>query len=138
MENNRQNPMDINSVMDEIEDRLQDMIEDMVYDHLADSVESAIQNNLKEMIAETLSEMEITLSNGAVIKPPKRMKLLSPDKTKLLLCCGGLRADGKTLLVQTRISCWEAIYAYPTQEEAIKALEKVKNAMMAGAEILEL
>lgn len=134
MENKQFDPADIDALMEEIEER----IEDMVYDHLAGSVENVIQNNLKEILSEALSEMEITLSNGAVIRPPKHMKLLSPDKTKMLLCYGGLRVDGCTLMVQTRISCWEAIYAYPTREEAIKAFEKVKNAMISGAEICEL
>ncbi|MBQ6716452.1 MAG: hypothetical protein IJN21_08055 [Clostridia bacterium] len=134
MENNRQNPIDIDSLMDEIEDRIEEMIEEQV----EDSVEDAMQNRLQEMIGEALSDMEITLANGAVIRPPKRMLLLSPDKTKMLLCYGGLRVDGCTLMIHTRISCWESIYVYPTREEAIEALVKVKNAMLSGAEIFEL
>lgn len=63
--------------MDEVEDRIEDKVEV--------SVQDAMQNRLQEMIGEALSDMEITLANGAVIRPPKRMLLLSPDKTKMLL-----------------------------------------------------
>ena len=66
------------------------------------------------------------------------MKLLSPDKTKLLLCYGGLRVDGRSLIVQTRISCWETIAVYQSKEDAVEALLKVKKAMDAGAVSFEL
>lgn len=134
MDNNNMSPIDIDSIMEEIEDRIEDMVEEQV----EDAIEDEIQNHLQEMIGEALSDMEITLANGTVIRPPKRMLLLNPDKTKMLLCYGGLRVDGCTLMVHTRISCWESIYVYPTREEAIDALVKVKNAMISGAEIFEL
>lgn len=47
----------------------------------------------------------------------------------MLPCYGGLRVDGSSLIVQTSASCWESIAYYKTREEAIKALEKVKDTM---------
>lgn len=66
------------------------------------------------------------------------MRLLSPDKSKVLICYGGLRVDGTTLIVQTRISCWEAIASYQTKEEAIAALQKVNNAIKENMDNFEL
>ena len=65
------------------------------------------------------------------------MKLFSPDKTKLLLCYEGLRVEGCTLTVQTRISSWETIAVYQSKEDAVAALLKEKS-MDAGAASFEL
>ena len=47
----------------------------------------------------------------------------------MLLCYGGLRVDGTTLLVKTRVSCWEHIAIYQNKEEETEALLKIKNAI---------
>lgn len=64
--------------------------------------------------------------------------MLSPDKTKLLLCHGGLRVENTDLMVQTGISSWENIAAYQSREEAVEALVRVKDAMENGLSIFEL
>lgn len=61
-----------------------------------------------------------------------------PYKSKLLICYGGLRVDGSSLMIQTRISSWEDIAYYQSREEAIEALLKVKNAMESGVSTFEL
>ena len=66
------------------------------------------------------------------------MKVVSPDKSRMLLCYGGLRVDGKSLQVQTGATVWSEIAYFDTREEAIEALQKVKDAMMDDAPICEL
>lgn len=56
----------------------------------------------------------------------------------MFVCYGGLKVDGLTLFVQTRVDCWQPIHVYETQEEAIQALDKVKKAMMDGLDFLDL
>ena len=80
----------------------------------------------------------MTLSDSTVIQLKEHLKVLSPDKRKLLPCYGGLKVDGKTLMIQTRISSWQGLCWYDTQEEAIAALLKIKDAMQSGEKYLEL
>ena len=62
-----------------------------------------------------------------MIQTRQKTKVLSPDKKKLLICYGGLKVDGSCLIVQTRISSWDTLYAYDSEADAIAALEKVKD-----------
>ena len=101
-------------------------------------VTGAVQNVFPEALGESFSDFEFVLTDGTIVKPRQRMKVFSPDKSKLLLCYGGLRVDGSSLMVQTRISSWENIANYQSKEEAIEALKKVKNAMDANLDIYEL
>ncbi len=73
-----------------------------------------------------------------MIQPKEHLKVMSPDKRKLLPCWGGLKVDGKTLVIQTRISSWEALCYYSTAEEAAAALLRIKDAMQSGIKYLEL
>ena len=117
-------------LMDELYDRLEEAI--------ASQVTSAVQDIIPEALAEGLADYEFVLKDGTIVRPRPMMKLLSPNKTKLLLCYGGLRVDGCTLVVQTAIGRWESIAGYQTKEEAVAALLKVKEAMEANVPLLEL
>ncbi len=106
--------------------------------------ESAVEN----AVSKVFSEFEFILPDGTRVLPRKRMSLTSPDKTKVLICYGGLRAEnterfnssnipaGWGLSVQTGIDSWEIIFVYKTKDEAVSALEKVKNAIDNGVESL--
>ena len=124
--------------LDEVLSRIEDAVENAVTDQIEDAVNGALQDFLPETLEECFADFEFVLLNGTIVRPRRHMKVLSPDKTKLLLCYGGLRVDGCSLVVQTRISCWEAIAVYQSREEAAQALVRVKNAMDAGVETLEL
>ncbi len=124
--------------MDELASRIEDAVESAMEDQITDAVTCALQDVLPEVLGESFADFEFVLPNGTIVRPRQYMKLLSPDKTKLLLCYGGLRVDGETLMVQTRVSSWEAIAVYASREEAVEALVKVKDAMDAHQEMLEL
>lgn len=124
--------------MDELAARIEEAVESAVEDQVADAVINAVQDTLPEVMGECFADFEFVLPGGTIVRPRQYMRLLSPDKTRLLLCYGGLRVDGTTLLVQTRISSWEAIAVYASREEAAAALLRVKGAMDAHQELLEL
>ncbi|MBO5354061.1 MAG: hypothetical protein J6A77_12270 [Lachnospiraceae bacterium] len=130
--------IDLEALMDELSGRMEDMLEVMLAEQLESAVTGALQDALPEALRESFSDFEFVLTDGTMVRPRQYMKLLSPDKSKLLLCYGGLRVDGSTLMVQTRISCWESIACYESREEAIEALVKVKNAMEDGLSVFEL
>ena len=68
----------------------------------------------------------------------QKTKVFSPDKKKLLICYGGLKVDGFSLIVQTMISSWDTLYTYDNEDDAIEALEKVKGAIERGDALIEL
>lgn len=116
----------MDDVMDELEERIQELVSDSISDFFAEGMEEVLHNH------------SFTLKDGTIIQPRQRTKVLSPDKTRLYPCYGGLRIDGTTLQVQTRISSWNPLCAYKTKEEAVQALLKVKDAMEQGLSIIEL
>ena len=103
---------------------------------------------ISSIIEDTLSGFRVELTNGVVLTPVPRLRLLSPDRTKQLLCYGGLKIedttnwnklpDGWALSVQTSGDTWEFIHIYSDKESATEALVKVKNAMNKGCDNLEL
>lgn len=113
-------------IREEMEDKLQELVSDSISDFFAEGMEEVLHNH------------QFVLKDGTVIQPRQRTKVLSPDKTRLYPCYGGLRIDGTTLQVQTRISSWNPLCTYQTKEEAVQALLKVKNAMEQGLSIIEL
>lgn len=129
---------DMDALMDEMTARIEDAVEGAVADQIEEAVMCAVQDTLPEVMGECFADFEFLLPNGTIVRPRQYMKLLSPDKSKLLLCYGGLRVDGRSLMVQTRVSSWETIAVYPSREEAVEALVKVKNAMDAHLDMLEL
>ena len=132
-------------IRDELQGMSEDALEDMVdelRDEISGCVEEAVNDSISEIITEALEEFfsshTIALPDGAVIHPKERLKVLSPDKRKLLPCYGGLKVDGKTLVIQTRISSWQGLCWYDTEEEAVAALLKINDAMQSGENYLEL
>lgn len=138
--------MDELFVMDELEERIEnavttaaeEVVNDLLEDRLEEAVFDAVQQALPEILGECLAGFEFQLKDGTIVRPRQQTRVLSPDKAKLLLCYGGLRVDGKCLMIQTRLSCWEMIAAYPDREAAIAALERVRLAMEAGEKLVEL
>lgn len=128
------------ALLEELTDELERMMDDVLSANLPEL--------LKESLEECLAEWTFHLPDGTRIVPPQRLKLLSPDKTRQLVCYGGLRVsdtrrwngvpDGWALEVQTRSSCWEAIAIWPEKADAVAALEKVSAAMEAGQAFLAL
>ena len=129
---------DLDSIMDELSSKLEDMIEDALSDQVDSAVTCAVQDIIPEALRESFSDFEFVLKDGTVVRPKHQMTVLSPDKSKLLVCFGGLRVDGSSLMIQTRLSSWEFIAYYQSREEAIEALVKVKNAMESGVSTFEL
>ena len=130
-----------NEMMDDLQVLLEDALEDMRED-LEDKLQEMISDSISEFFAEGMEEVlqnqQFVLKDGTVIQPRQRTKVLSPDKTRLYPCYGGLRIDGTTLQVQTRISSWNNLCAYKTREEAVEALLKIKDAMEQGLSLIEL
>ena len=139
---NENKSFDIDSITDELYSRLEDIISDVLTDQVESAVTCAVQDAVQDTMAEALEEVfsnfDFVLGDGTVVKPKQRMKVFSPDKSKLLICYGGLRVDGSSLIIQTGMSCWESIAYYPSREEAIDALTRVKNAMEDGVASFDL
>ncbi len=133
----------IGSVIEEtLEEKLSDFKDDFV-----DEISDDLSDLIEAALSECLSDFEFHLSDGTVVKHRSRMKLLSPDKTKLLLCYGGLKVDkckwngapkGWALWVQTRSCSWDVIAMYSEKEDAIAVLQKVKDAMENKIDLFEL
>lgn len=136
MEENKD--FDIESIVDELSLSLEQLIEDTLSEQIESCITCAVQDIIPEVLSESFSEFEFVLKDGTVVRPIQRMKVLSPDKSKLLVCHGGLRVDGSSLMIQTRISCWENIAHYQSREEAVEALLRVRSAMEQGDSIIEL
>ena len=120
------------------QDAAEDIIDDLLEDRLDDMVRDTLQDVLPEAVRECLAGYEFVLKDGTLVRPRQRLRVLSPDGSKLLECYGGLKVDGTSLLIQTRVSCWEIIAAYPDREAAIAALQQVLAAMEAGEQLLRL
>ena len=131
--------------MDELQGMIEDALENMkcdLLDEMSESVQEAVDDSLSEIVTESLeayfASHAFALADGTVIQPKEYLKVLSPDKRKLLPCYGGLKVDGKTLVIQTRISSWQSLCWYDTEEEAVAALLKITDAMKNGEKYLEL
>ena len=130
-----------NEMMDDLQSMLEDALDEL-REEMEDRLQELISDSISEFFAEGMEEVlhnhQFVLKDGTVIQPRQKTKVLSPDKTRLYPCYGGLRIDGTTLQVQTRISSWNNLCAYKTKEEAVDALMKVKDAMEKGLSIIEL
>ena len=137
---------DLDDLMEELASRLEETVQeaveaavdDLLEDRVDGAVHDAVQHILPEIFSQCLADFDFVLKDGTVVRLRQRMKVLSPDKSKLLICYGGLRVDGKSLIIQTRISSWEWIADYPDREAAVAALKLVHEAMKAGEPLLEL
>ena len=124
--------------MDDLADEIADQMEDRIQDIVDEAVSDSITEYFSEGIEQFLSNHQLVLKNGTTLQMRQKTRVMSPDKKKVLICYGGMRVDGKTLLIQTRISCWERICSYETEEEAIEALQKVNAAIEEGLSLIEL
>lgn len=140
MEENKNFDMDelIDALSERLSEQLEEMMENAVADQIEDAVTCAVQNVFDEALHNSLSRFEFVLENGTVVRPRQLMRVVSPDKTKMLPCYGDVRVVGTELRMQRSASIWENIACYSTREEAIEALEKVKDAIMSDAPICEL
>lgn len=111
---------------------------DFNLDERMEELISRLEETLPEILAGCLADFDFILRDGTLVRPCRRMKVFSPDKSKLLMCYGGLRVDGTSLLIQTRVCSWECIACYPDREAAMAALKLVHEAMEAGQPLLEL
>ena len=116
--------------MDELEGTLQDVIED--------SFNDSIMESFSEGIEEFLSSHQFVLADGTILQTKQKTRVMSPDKKKVLICYGGMRVDGKTLSIQTRISCWVPLCVFETEEKAVEALQKANAAIEQGLSLIEL
>lgn len=130
----------VSAVTDAVESAVEDSI-GVLTSEFEGSVES-VSDNISEIFAEGLdqflSDHQFVLRDGTIVKACNKTRVMSPDKKKVLTCYGGLRVDGKTLMVQTRISCWDALCYYQTEEEVVEALQKVNDAIEQGTTLIEL
>ena len=136
--------------MSENYDEIMDMVREAIEEASADmstQLTAEIQDVVAQAVNETLSEMEFRLSDGTVISPAPRLKLLCSDRQKMLCCYGGLRVDkckynggpeGYALWVQTRACSWDIAAFYEDSEAATEALLRVKGAMEGKLEFFEL
>lgn len=124
-----------------IEDALENMKDELLAE-MGESVQEAVNDSLSEIVTEALEAFfashSFALSDGTVIQPKEYLKVLSPDKRKLLPCYSGLKVDGKMVVIQTRISSWQGLCWYDTEEDAVAAILRIKDAMQAGEKYLEL
>ena len=131
---------------DEIVEIVREALDEVKGD-LSTELSAELQDVVAQAVNETLSEMEFHLSDGTVVTPAPRLKLLSADKSKLLSLYGGLKVDrckynggpdGYALWVQTRACSWDIAAFYEDREDAMRALLSVKNAMENKLEFFEL
>ena len=102
------------------------------------AVGDAMQDALEGLaLQDRLADIEFVLKDGTIVRPVKRLMVLSNDKTKYISCYGGLEVYGKILRIQTRSNSWDSFH-YPTKEEAKENLLKIKKAMDEGLESIEL
>ncbi|MBE6634066.1 MAG: hypothetical protein E7620_06980 [Ruminococcaceae bacterium] len=139
--------------MDERKKELTELLENALSDaaseianEIIDSVSNDLVDAVSNAVADCLTGMEYHLKDGTVVIPRPRMKLMNPDKTKLILCYGGLRigkgrlngGEAWNLWVQTAVSSWDAIASYPDRESAAKAMRAVTEAMEQKISLFEL
>jgi hypothetical protein len=78
------------------------------------------------------------LKDGTILQMKQKMRAMTPDKKRVLICYGGMRVVGTSLQIQTRISCWETFWNYETEEQAIAALQKMNAAIDRGLSMIEM
>ena len=116
--------------LEELADEIRDLVEEVSYDSVSEAFEEGIE--------QYLADHEFKLSDGTIIQSRPMTKVMNPDKTKVLICYGGLRVDGCSLVVQTAISRWESLYYFETPEAAVEALKKITEAIEQKVPLIEL
>jgi hypothetical protein len=135
----------LDEIMSAVEDAVKSAVEDK-FEELADELRVAVDETLSDNVSEYFSEgieqfladYQFVLKDGTVVQARNKTRVMSPNKKKVFTCYGGLRVDGKTLTVQTRISSWEWLCVFETEEEAVEALKKVSAGIEQGVSLIEL
>ena len=135
----------LDEIMSAVEDAVKSAVEDKfeeLADELRDAVDDAISDNISEYFTEVieqfLADHQFVLKDGTLVQARNKTRVMGPDKKKVLTCYGGLRVDGRTLTVQTRMSAWECLCYFETEEEAVEALKKVSAGIEQGVSLIEL
>ena len=93
---------------------------------------------LSKKLNVSLDSLLETGSTSAVCdRPSTDIMVVSPDKRKMLSCQRGVSASGCMILVQLENDS-ETLCCYKTSEEAMAALQKIREAMLKGIPYLEL
>jgi hypothetical protein len=135
----------LDEIMSAVEDAVKSAVEDK-FEELADELRVAVDETLSDNVSEYFSEgieqfladYQFVLKDGTVVQARNKTRVMSPNKKKVFTCYGGLRVDGKTLTVQTRISSWEWLCVFETEEEAVETLQKVSAGIEQGVSLIEL
>ena len=124
--------------IDDLADEIADQVEDRIHEITDEAVSDSITEFFSEGIEQFLSSHQPELKNGTTLQMRQKTRVMSPDKKKVLICYGGMRVNGKSLMIQTRISCWTDLCSYETEAQAIEALQKVNAAIEQGLSLIEL
>lgn len=127
----------IKDMFEEIRDALEELVSG-----IEEAVDEAVMGSFPESFVEGweqfMADHTFVKKDGTVVQGWPVTRVLSPDKKKQLNCYGGLKVDGQTLIVQTRISSWEPLCTFETEEAAVEALKKISEAMKRGETFIEL
>ena len=77
-------------------------------------------------------------NEAAAGKLSEDLLVLSPNKLNLLSCRGGVKVDGCTIEVMSNKEGWITLCWYDTAEEALDAMQKIREALLQGKAYLEL
>ena len=130
------------------DDSIRDMFEEIkaaleeLVGGIEEAVDEAVMGSFPESFVEGweqfMTDHSFVKKDGTVVQGWPVTRVLSPDKKKQLNCYGGLKVDGPTLIVQTRISSWEPLYTFESEEAAVEALKKISEAMQRGDSFIEM
>jgi hypothetical protein len=127
----------IKDMFEEIRDALEELVSG-----IEEAVDEAVMGSFPESFVEGweqfMADHTFVKKDGTVVQGWPVTRVLSPDKKKQLNCYGGLKVDGRTLIVQTRISSWEPLCTFESEEAAVEALKKISEAMKRGETFIEL
>ena len=124
--------------MDDLADGIAEELEGRLTDIIDEAVNDSIIEYFSEGIEEFLSSHQLALKDGTTLQMRQKTRVMSPDKKKVIICYGSMRVDGRSLQVQTRISCWETLWSFETEAQAVEALQKVNAAIEQGLSLIEL
>ena len=77
-------------------------------------------------------------NEAAAGKLSEDLLVLSPNKLNLLSCRGGVKVDGRTIEVMSNKEGWITLCWYDTAEEAMNAMQRIREALLQGKAYLEL
>jgi len=134
-----QNRFDIalEAALNELVGRMNEELGTDFYSYFQGLIREEMPDALNNAIQIFFVEHCFKFPDGTTVESSKRMKILSPDKKKLVTYYGGLNIkeldNGKwALIAQTGYDRWEIVAEYQTDDDAVDALLAVNNAMDSG------